>query len=161
LSCEAVAAGTADIAAVDVAVWKRLQRDRPRLVDQLTVLTDQFTLPLVPVQPFVASSTLGEADRVALRDALLSLGRTGSVVGAVPEDEDEDEEALGESDADEHKVAADNISVGARVSQAQAMRQLFMSRFVNATPTQFDLLRDELARCSAPVSSGNGCDHDV
>ena len=49
-SAEAVSSGQADVAAIDVGVWLRLQRDRPELVESLRVLDGDCTLPHVPIQ---------------------------------------------------------------------------------------------------------------
>lgn len=73
-SAELVASNVVDVAAVDIGVWMRLQRDRPQLVSKLRVLTGKdCQLPNVPIQPFVAASRIPEGVRKRLQHALLSL----------------------------------------------------------------------------------------
>jgi ABC-type phosphate/phosphonate transport system substrate-binding protein len=61
-----------DATAVDSHVLALALRERPRLADDLRVIT---TLGPSTIQPVVAATWLGEGTRAAIREALLGLGQ--------------------------------------------------------------------------------------
>ena len=66
-SIELVAAGEADVAAIDCVTFEHLRRTRPLLISQIRVI--DWT-PSSPCLPFVTTSQTSESTVVAVRDAL-------------------------------------------------------------------------------------------
>jgi ABC-type phosphate/phosphonate transport system substrate-binding protein len=66
-SLVAVAAGDADIAAIDAVTFALVQRHRPRLLDRLEVVDDG---PLIPCLPLITSALATDDDVAAIRDAV-------------------------------------------------------------------------------------------
>lgn len=68
-SLEAVAAGRADLAAIDCVTFGLLARLRPEVVERVAIVVES---PPSPCLPFVASARLPEATVVAVREALFA-----------------------------------------------------------------------------------------
>ena len=69
-SVEAVAEGRADLAAIDCVSFALMKRLRPNLGARVTVVAES---PMSPGLPFIASGSLPEAARAAVREALFDV----------------------------------------------------------------------------------------
>jgi len=78
-SAEAVAGGTADLAALDCVTWAHLRRLRPTLAAQLRVLTWSAESPGLPL---ITARQTDEATLAALARALAEVARDPKLAGA-------------------------------------------------------------------------------
>ena len=138
LSAELVASGRADVAAIDVGVWMRLERDRPELLSELRILGGDCVLPTVPIQPFVSAGRLPDAMKTKLRQALLSLATPTLADRRVSVDADD--VCCAEESKEVHASAGDDTA---------ALRTLFLTGFVAVNDASFDRLRALLSQTSA------------
>jgi ABC-type phosphate/phosphonate transport system substrate-binding protein len=76
-SVEAVAAGEADVAAIDCVTWGHLQRLRPRTTNCLRILSWTMSAPGLPL---IAAATMDAEVITALRQALAEVARDPKLV---------------------------------------------------------------------------------
>jgi len=76
-SVEAVAAGEADVAAIDCVTWAHLQRLRPRTTNCLRILSWTMSAPGLPL---IAAATMDAEVITALRQALAEIARDPKLV---------------------------------------------------------------------------------
>lgn len=77
-SLEQLAAGRADVAAVDCVTYALVEARRPALLAGLRVVAET---PLAPAPPFVTSAATGDAEAAALVDALSALAADPALTG--------------------------------------------------------------------------------
>lgn len=168
-SAELIAAGVADVAAIDVGVWLRLQRDRPELAKKLRVLGADCQLPHVPIQPFVAASRLAESTKAAIRGALLQLGAgedmeaTGAAAaGSMDATTSVGDAGVSSGWLERHMEECKTDAVGGVIvtdgvgvhmdAGARSLRTMFMKGFTRVDDEFYDSLRAQLADVRVPAA---------